>query len=205
MPRIENNGLIAFYRVDIFSVIKKLRNHSKFVLPERAAVGMTSPFMDAYVRLLIKTCHRRGVHAMGGMAAQIPIKDNPSANAAAMEKVTKDKIREVQAGHDGTWVAHPDLVKLARGVFDQYMPGPNQLHVRREDVNVTAHDLLNTKVKGTITENSLRINVSIALQYMEAWLRGLGCVPIHNLMEDAATAEISVRRIVVISLIQYPY
>ena len=178
--------------IDIFSVIKKFRNNPKFVLPDRADIGMTVPFMDAYVRLLIKTCHRRGVHAMGGMAAQIPIRDDPAANKTAMEKVRKDKLREVQAGHDGTWVAHPALVTLAKEIFDQYMPGPNQLYVRREDVKVTAHDLLNTNLKGAITEKGIRINVSIALQYMEAWLRGSGCVPIHHLMEDAATAEISV-------------
>lgn len=176
----------------IFSVIKKFRNNAAFTLPDRSDVGMTTPFMDAYVRLLIKTCHRRGVHAMGGMAAQIPIKDNKAANEAAMNKVRADKLREVKAGHDGTWVAHPDLVKLAMEIFNQYMPGPNQLHIRREDVNVTAADLLNTKdVKGAITENGIRSNINVALQYMEAWLRGNGCVPIHNLMEDAATAEIS--------------
>ncbi|KAF9159931.1 hypothetical protein DFQ26_006031 [Actinomortierella ambigua] len=176
----------------IFSVIKKLRQNPTFVLPDRADVSMTTPFMDAYVRLLIKTCHKRGVHAMGGMAAQIPIKNNEAANKAAMDKVRNDKLREVMAGHDGTWVAHPDLVKIATAIFNEHMPQPNQLHVRREDVHVTAHDLLNTNVQGgKITEAGIRANISVSLMYMEAWLRGLGCVPIHNLMEDAATAEIS--------------
>lgn len=176
----------------IFSVIKKFRNNPKFVIPDRSDVTMTVPFMDAYVRLLIKTCHKRGVHAMGGMAAQIPIKDDHAANNTAMEKVRKDKLREVQAGHDGTWVAHPALVVLAKEIFDKQMPTPNQLFVRREEVVVSAHDLLNTTIKGSsITEKGIRMNVSIALQYMEAWLAGSGCVPIHNLMEDAATAEIS--------------
>ncbi|KAJ1546523.1 hypothetical protein HK405_007025 [Cladochytrium tenue] len=176
----------------IFSYIKRLRNHSQFVLPDRGDVGMTSPFMDAYVRLLIKTCHRRGVHAMGGMAAQIPIKDNAAANNAAMTKVHNDKLREVKAGHDGTWVAHPDLVKIAMDIFNEHMPQPNQLFVRREEVQVTAQDLLSPKgLTGKVTEAGVRTNVNVALQYMESWLRGLGCVPIHNLMEDAATAEIS--------------
>ncbi|KAJ1561266.1 hypothetical protein HK405_004438 [Cladochytrium tenue] len=176
----------------IFSYIKRLRNHSQFVLPDRGDVGMTSPFMDAYVRLLIKTCHRRGVHAMGGMAAQIPIKDNAAANNAAMTKVRNDKLREVKAGHDGTWVAHPDLVKIAMDIFNEHMPQPNQLFVRREEVQVTAQDLLSPKgLAGKVTEVGVRTNVNVALQYMESWLRGLGCVPIHNLMEDAATAEIS--------------
>ncbi|KAJ3016758.1 hypothetical protein HKX48_003889 [Thoreauomyces humboldtii] len=176
----------------IFSFIKKFRNNPKFVLPDRGDIGMTTPFMDAYVRLLIKTCHKRGVHAMGGMAAFIPIKDNAAANEAAMAKVRADKTREVQAGHDGTWVAHPDLVILAKDIFDKHMPQPNQLYVLREDVKVTGSDLISTQgVKGQITDKGLRMNIDVALQYMEAWLRGSGCVPIHNLMEDAATAEIS--------------
>jgi len=176
----------------IFSVIKKFRNNPAFILPERSAVGMTVPFMDAYVRLLIKTCHRRGVHAMGGMAAQIPIKDNPAANEVAMSKVRADKLREVKAGHDGTWVAHPDLVKIALAIFNEYMPQPNQLFKRRDDVMVTANDLLNVRnIPGGISEKGIRDNLSVALTYMESWLHGLGCVPIHNLMEDAATAEIS--------------
>ncbi|KAJ1563794.1 hypothetical protein HK096_010976, partial [Nowakowskiella sp. JEL0078] len=176
----------------IFSFIKRFRNHPDKVLPDRSDVSMTSPFMDAYVRLLIHTCHKRGVHAMGGMAAQIPIKDNIAANDAAMNKVRSDKLREVSAGHDGTWVAHPDLVKIAMDVFDQHMPQPNQLFIRREDVRVVANDLISVAgVHGKITENGVRNNINVALTYMEAWLRGNGCVPIHNLMEDAATAEIS--------------
>jgi malate synthase len=175
----------------IFSFIKKFRHDPRYVLPDRGDVTMTSPFMDAYVRLLIKTCHARGVHAMGGMAAQIPIKNDKEANDRAMAKVRADKEREVLAGHDGTWVAHPALVPIAMEVFDKYMPQANQLFVRREDVHVTALDLLNTKVNGKVTEAGVRNNISVALIYTESWLRGVGCVPIHNLMEDAATAEIS--------------
>lgn len=176
----------------IFSFIKKLRNHPDKVLPSRSDVTMTSPFMDAYVRLLIKTCHKRGVHAMGGMAAQIPIKGDPAANEAALAKVRADKLREVQAGHDGTWVAHPELVKVALAVFNQHMPQPNQLYLRRDDVTVTGQDLLSTRgLAQGFREADLRLNMNIALAYMESWLRGVGCVPIHNLMEDAATAEIS--------------
>ena len=175
----------------IFSFIKKFKHDPKFILPDRADVGMTTPFMDAYVRLLIKTCHKRGVHAMGGMAAQIPIKNNPSANQAALDKVRADKLREVKAGHDGTWVAHPDLVPIAMEVFNKNMLTPNQIFVRREDVKVTAQDLISTNWSGKITDHGVRLNIDVALQYMEAWLRGNGCVPIHNMMEDAATAEIS--------------
>jgi len=175
----------------IFSFIKKFRQNPDFVLPDRADVTMTVPFMDAYVRLLIKTCHRRGVHAMGGMAAQIPIKDDPKANEAAMERVRADKLREVRAGHDGTWVAHPVLASIATEVFNKYMPAPNQLFNRREDVHVTSNDLLNTNVPGSITEEGIRKNLNIGLSYMEGWLRGVGCIPINYLMEDAATAEVS--------------
>ncbi|EEQ30261.1 putative malate synthase [Microsporum canis] len=175
----------------IFSFIKKFRNNPNFVLPDRASVTMTVPFMDAYVRLLIKTCHRRGVHAMGGMAAQIPIKNDPKANDIAMESVRADKLREVRAGHDGTWVAHPALASIASNVFNEYMPTPNQIFVRREDVHVTANDLLNTNVPGSITEAGIRKNLNIGLSYMEGWLRGVGCIPINFLMEDAATAEVS--------------
>eukprot|EP00475_Leptophrys_vorax_P007090 TRINITY_DN1446_c0_g1_i1.p1 TRINITY_DN1446_c0_g1~~TRINITY_DN1446_c0_g1_i1.p1 ORF type:complete len:546 (+),score=158.99 TRINITY_DN1446_c0_g1_i1:163-1800(+) len=175
----------------IFSFIKKFKNNSSRVLPDRDDVGMTKPFMDAYVRLLIKTCHRRGVHAMGGMAAQIPIKNDAKANKIAMDKVAADKKREVLAGHDGTWVAHPALIPIAQKVFDQHMKGQNQLHVLRNDVNVKSSDLLNTGGKGQITEQGLRVNIDVGLRYTEAWLRGVGCVPIHNKMEDAATAEIS--------------
>ncbi|KAK4508131.1 hypothetical protein PRZ48_001869 [Zasmidium cellare] len=175
----------------IFSVIKRFRQNSNFVLPDRSAVTMTVPFMDSYVRLLIKTCHRRGVHAMGGMAAQIPIKDNPEANEKAMDGVRADKLREVRAGHDGTWVAHPALAKIAGDVFNEHMTTPNQLHVRRSEVNVSANDLLNMNVPGKITEDGIRKNLNIGLGYMEGWLRGIGCVPINYLMEDAATAEVS--------------
>ncbi|KAL1843919.1 hypothetical protein VTJ49DRAFT_6862 [Mycothermus thermophilus] len=175
----------------IFSVIKKFRQNSNFVLPDRSCVTMTVPFMDAYVKLLIQTCHKRGVHAMGGMAAQIPIKDDPAANEKAMEGVRADKLREVRAGHDGTWVAHPALASIASEVFNKYMPTPNQLFVRREDVQIGANDLLNMNVPGKITEEGIRKNLAIGLGYMEAWIRGVGCVPINYLMEDAATAEVS--------------
>lgn len=174
----------------IFSFIKKFRNWPEFVLPDRAQVTMDKAFLKAYVDLLIKTCHRREVHAMGGMAAQIPIKNDPEANARALEKVRQDKLREVKAGHDGTWVAHPGLVPVAKEVFDQYMKGPHQIHVKREDVHVTRDDLLRIP-EGEITEQGLRTNIDVGIQYLEAWLRGVGCVPIYNLMEDAATAEIS--------------
>ncbi|KAL8716126.1 MAG: hypothetical protein Q9220_000031 [cf. Caloplaca sp. 1 TL-2023] len=175
----------------IFSVIKKFRQNSNFVLPDRSAVTMTVPFMDAYVKLLIKTCHKRGVHAMGGMAAQIPIKDNKEANDAAMANVYADKLREVRAGHDGTWVAHPALAAIASEVFNKHMPTPNQMFIRREDVSVSANDLLNMNMPGKVTEEGIKKNLSIGLGYMEGWLKGIGCVPINYLMEDAATAEVS--------------
>jgi len=173
----------------IFSFIKKFRNHKEFVLPNRAEVTMTRHFLKSYVDLLIQTCHRRNIHAMGGMAAQVPIKNDPVANEEALEKVRLDKLREVKAGHDGTWVAHPGLVPIAKKVFDEGMPTPNQISIKREPVHVTAKDLL-TPAEGTITEAGLRWNIDVGLQYLEAWLRGVGCVPIYNLMEDAATAEI---------------
>ncbi|KAI0125218.1 malate synthase [Xylariales sp. AK1849] len=175
----------------IFSVIKKFRQNSNFVLPDRSAVTMTVPFMDAYVKLLIQTCHKRGVHAMGGMAAQIPIKDDKAANDKAMEGVRADKLREVRAGHDGTWVAHPALAAIASEIFNKHMPTPNQLFVRREDVSIGQNDLLNMNVPGKVTEEGIRKNLNIGLGYMEAWIRGVGCVPINYLMEDAATAEVS--------------
>ncbi|CAN8100657.1 unnamed protein product [Discula destructiva] len=175
----------------IFSVIKKFRQNSNFVLPDRSAVTMTVPFMDAYVKLLIQTCHKRGVHAMGGMAAQIPIKDDKEANDKAMEGVRADKLREVRAGHDGTWVAHPALAGIAVEIFNKHMPTPNQLFNRREDVSIGQNDLLNMNVPGQITEAGIRKNLNIGLGYMEAWIRGIGCVPINYLMEDAATAEVS--------------
>ena len=173
----------------IFSFIKKFRADPAFVLPDRAAVGMDRPFLSAYSQLLIKICHRRGVHAMGGMAAQIPIKDDVEKNAAALDKVRADKQREVVNGHDGTWVAHPALVPVALGVFAK-IGGKNQLDVKREDVRVQAADLLAVP-SGAVTEAGLRQNLAVGVAYLEAWLRGAGCVPLHHLMEDAATAEIS--------------
>jgi malate synthase len=174
----------------IFSFIKKRASDPTAVLPDRAQVTMDKGFLAAYVRLLIQTCHRRNVHAMGGMAAQIPIKDDPQANEVALQKVRADKLREVKAGHDGTWVAHPGLVPIAKEVFDAHMRGPNQIGVRREDVRVTREDLLAIP-QGTRTEEGLRHNVRVGIQYIESWLRGSGCVPLYHLMEDAATAEIS--------------
>jgi malate synthase len=160
------------------------------MLPDRGQVTMTSHFMRSYSQLVIKTCHKRNVHAMGGMAAQIPIKDDPAANEAAMAKVRADKEREANDGHDGTWVAHPGLVPIAKAVFDEKMKDANQIARKRQDVHVVAGDLLQPAA-GTMTEGGLRQNVSVGIGYLEAWLRGLGCVPLHNLMEDAATAEIS--------------
>jgi malate synthase len=174
----------------IFSFIKKFARRPDFVLPDRSQVTMTTHFLRSYSQLLIKTCHRRGAFAMGGMAAQIPIRSDPAANEAALGKVRADKEREASDGHDGTWVAHPGLVALATEIFDRHMPGPNQLARLREDVRVSAADLLAVP-KGTITEAGVTSNVSVGLQYLAAWLGGLGCVPINHLMEDAATAEIS--------------
>ncbi len=174
----------------IFSFIKKFRAHPEFVLPDRGLVTMEKHFLRAYSQLLIRTCHRRGAHAMGGMAAQIPIKDDPERNARALEKVRADKRREAHDGHDGTWVAHPGLVAVAREEMDRAMEGENQLDNRREDVWVTASDLLETP-RGAITEGGVRTNVSVGVRSLEAWLRGNGCVPLDDLMEDAATAEIS--------------
>ena len=174
----------------IFSFIKKFAQRPDFVLPDRQQVTMTTHFLRSYSLLCIKTCHRRGAHAMGGMAAQIPIKNDPIANEQALSKVRADKEREASDGHDGTWVAHPGLVPIAREVFDKLMQGPNQVHKARQDVSVTAQDLL-TLPTGSITEAGLRNNVSVSLQYLAAWLSGNGCVPIFNLMEDAATAEIA--------------
>jgi malate synthase len=174
----------------IFSFIKKFRNRPEFVLPDRALVTMTTHFMRSYSLLTIRTCHRRGAFAIGGMAAQIPIKSDPEANALALHKVREDKLREAGDGHDGTWVAHPGLVPLALEIFNERMPGPNQLDRLREDVYVTAADLL-TVPEGPITEAGLRVNINVGLRYLESWLRGSGCVPIFNLMEDAATCEIS--------------
>lgn len=174
----------------IFSAIRKFRNSPEFVMPDRADVTMTTHMMRSYSLLLIKTCHRREIHAMGGMAAQIPIKSDPEANAIALEKVRADKEREAKDGHDGTWVAHPGLVPIAKEEFDKYMPTPNQIFRKLEDVEITAADLL-VVPEGHITEAGVRVNLDVGIQYMAAWLAGNGCVPIYNLMEDAATAEIS--------------
>jgi len=175
----------------IFSCIKKFRSHHDFCLADRSQVTMTAPFLRAYALLLVKTCHRRGAPAMGGMAAQIPIKNDPAANDAALEKVRQDKLREVTDGCDGTWVAHPGLVPVAQEIFDQHMPGPNQYQKQRPDVKVAAQDLLDFRPEAPITEAGMRNNISVGIQYLGAWLAGNGCVPVFNLMEDAATAEIS--------------
>jgi malate synthase len=175
----------------IFSCIKKFRSNRDFCLADRAQVTMTAPFMRAYALLLVKTCHRRGAPAMGGMAAQIPIKNDPAANQAAIEKVRQDKLREVTDGCDGTWVAHPGLVPVAKEVFDKHMPQPNQYGRQRPDVSIGARDLLAFHPSSPITEAGLRNNISVGIQYLGSWLAGNGCVPVYNLMEDAATAEIS--------------
>jgi malate synthase len=174
----------------IFSFIKKLHARKERVFPERALVTMTAPCMRAYSQLLIKTCHRRGAFAMGGMAAQIPIKNDEAANQAALAKVRADKEREAGDGHDGTWVAHPALVSIALEIFDKHLKGKNQLEKRREDVQVSAAQLLAVP-EGGISQKGLENNVEVSILYMAAWLAGNGCVPIHNLMEDAATAEIA--------------
>jgi malate synthase len=174
----------------IFSFIKKFANDPASVLPDRGRVTMTTHFMRSYSKLVIKTCHRREVHAMGGMSAYIPNKRDPEANRTAMEQVRADKEREASDGHDGTWVAHPGLVALAKEVFDRYMPTPNQIDRKLEDVQITAADLLEVP-KADITEAGLRQNIAVSIGYLESWLRGIGCVPLFNLMEDAATAEIS--------------
>ena len=174
----------------IYSYIKKFAEDPGCVMPDRGQVTMASHFLRSYSLLLIKTCHRREIHAMGGMAAQIPIRNDPAANDAAMEKVRADKLREAGDGHDGTWVAHPGLVGIAKEIFDREMPQANQIARKRQDVDVTAADLLAVPT-GTITEAGLRQNLNVGIGYIEAWLRGTGCVPLYNLMEDAATAEIS--------------
>jgi len=174
----------------IFSFIKTLKNNPDYLLPDRAQVGMGDAFLDAYSRLLIKTCHRRGAFAMGGMAAAIPNRRDPAANAIAFDNVRADKIREVKNGHDGTWVAHPDMVPVAMEIFDAHMPGANQLDRLCEDVKIGQAELLEVH-QGTKTEEGLRLNIRVGVQYLEAWLRGRGAVPLYNLMEDAATAEIS--------------
>ncbi|MCY3906751.1 MAG: malate synthase A [Anaerolineaceae bacterium] len=187
----EHSGGLNCGRWDyIFSYIKTFSKNPDFILPDRAQVTMTVPFMRNYTLNVIRVCHRRGIHAMGGMAAQIPIRHDPVANEQALEKVRQDKLREVQDGHDGTWVAHPGLIGVAQDIFDELMPQSNQIERQREDVNVTAEDLL-TACEGSITEAGVRLNLRVGIQYLEAWLGGNGCVPLYSLMEDAATAEIS--------------
>ncbi|MDE3011359.1 MAG: malate synthase A [Pseudomonadota bacterium] len=175
----------------IFSCIKKFNRFPDFILADRNHVTMLAPFMRAYALLLVKTCHHRGAFAMGGMAAQIPIKNDPAAHEKALNKVREDKLREVSDGFDGTWVAHPGLVATAQEVFDREMPQPNQIDRQRPDVHTTAADLVRFEPRAPITEAGLRMNINITLQYMGSWIAGVGCVPIFNLMEDAATAEIS--------------
>ena len=175
----------------IFSAIKKFRLNKNFCLADRAQVNMLAPFMRAYALTLIKTCHKRQAFAMGGMAAQIPIKNDPAANDAAFEKVRLDKLREVTDGCDGTWVAHPGLVAVAKAVFDEHMPTPNQIYKQRDDIHYTSSDLLDFRPEAPITEAGVRNNIQVGIQYLGSWLGGNGCVPIFNLMEDAATAEIS--------------
>ena len=174
----------------IFSFIKKFRTHENFVLPDRSFVTMDCHFLKSYVNLLVQTCHKRGAHAMGGMAAQIPIKNDPYANEKALCKVQADKEREAHAGHDGTWIAHPGLASIAMDAFNLVMPDSNQFHIMKEDVVISAEDLLKVP-KGDITEDGVRSNIRVGIQYVEAWLLGNGCVPLYHLMEDAATAEIS--------------
>jgi malate synthase len=191
--RDHSSGLNAGRWDYIFSIIKKFRNRPEFVLPDRAQVTMTVPFMRAYTELLVKTCHRRGAHAMGGMAAFIPSRKDPEVNRIALAKVKDDKDREAGDGFDGTWVAHPDLVPTATEAFDRVLGDrPNQLDRQRPEVSVTAAQLIDVRVPGgTVTENGLRMNVSVGIQYIESWLRGVGAAAINNLMEDVATAEIS--------------
>src|SRR4029077_9302846 len=175
----------------IFSFIKKFRNRPDYILPERGGITMEQPFLRSYVELLFPTCHKRGIHAMGGMAAQIPIRNDAKANEQAMERVRLDKLREVRAGHDGTWVAHPGLVPLAREVFDEHMHGKNQIQPPANAKSTIIGKNLLELPNGRITEAGLQRNIDVALQYIQSWLSGNGCVPIYNLMEDAATAEIS--------------
>ncbi|WP_051279370.1 malate synthase A [Hellea balneolensis] len=174
----------------IFSYIKTLRNHKQFLLPDRAQVGMDRDFLSAYASRLVEVCHKRRAHAMGGMAAQIPVKGDEAANAAAFEKVRNDKLREARLGHDGTWVAHPALVPAAMEVFDAEMPSKHQIHKKRQSPRITDEDML-APHSGTVTEAGVRTNIEVGIRYIAAWLCGRGAVPIHNLMEDAATAEIS--------------
>ena len=174
----------------IFSYIKTLRNHKQFLLPDRAQVGMDRDFLSAYASRLVETCHKRRAHAMGGMAAQIPVKNDEVANTAAFGKVRSDKEREAKLGHDGTWVAHPDLVAVATEVFDAEMPSKHQIHKKRQFPRITDEAMLSPH-SGSVTEAGVRTNIEVGIRYIAAWLCGRGAVPIHNLMEDAATAEIS--------------
>jgi malate synthase len=174
----------------IFSFIKRFRNVPGYIFPDRGSITMTRHCMRSYALRVIQSCHRRGAHAMGGMAAQIPIKNDPQANEVALAKVREDKVREANDGHDGTWVAHPGLVAIAREEFDKAMPEANQVQRQRDDITITAQDLLKVP-EGAITEAGLRNNVSVGIQYMAHWLAGNGCVPLYHLMEDAATAEIA--------------
>ena len=174
----------------IFSFIKKFKNDSDFILPDRSEVTMDRHFLSSYVKLLVYTCHKRKVHAMGGMAAQIPIKNNDTANTLAMNKVREDKKREAVAGHDGTWIAHPGLAPIALDAFNTVMPNDNQIDMELIDPQIKKEDLLKVP-KGKITEQGFRDNIKVGIQYVEAWLNGNGCVPLYHLMEDAATAEIS--------------
>jgi len=191
--REHSSGLNAGRWDYMFSIIKKFRNRLDFVLPDRAQVTMTAPFMRAYTELLVKTCHHRGAHAMGGMAAFIPSRRDPDVNRVALARVKEDKVREATDGFDGTWVAHPDLVPTAMEEFDRVLGDrPNQLDRQRPEVSTAAAQLLDVRVPGgTITETGLRANVSVGIQYIESWLRGVGAAAINNLMEDVATAEIS--------------
>ena len=175
----------------IFSFIKKFKNRTGYIFPDRSEVTMTAPFMRAYTQLVVQTCHKRGVHAMGGMAAQIPIKNDAAANEAAIAKVKADKLREVTDGHDGTWVAHPGLVSVALDVFNEHMPLPNQIEAKPRTEFQTSKDELIALPQGKITEDGIRSNINVGILYIESWLRGNGAAAIYNLMEDAATAEIS--------------
>jgi malate synthase len=191
--REHSSGLNAGRWDYMFSIIKKFRNRPDMVLPDRAQVTMTVPFMRAYTELLVKTCHRRAAHAMGGMAAFIPSRKDAAVNENALKKVREDKVREVGDGFDGTWVAHPDLVPVATEIFDATLGRqPNQIERLREDVDVRGEQLVDVRVPGgTVTETGLRNDVSVGLQYLASWLSGNGAVGIFNLMEDAATAEIA--------------
>ncbi len=174
----------------IFSYIKKFRNHEGFLVPDRDQVTMSTPFMKSYSQRVVQRCHKRGVHAMGGMAAQIPVKNDEEANEAAYAKVLNDKEQEVKNGHDGTWVAHPGLVQLATNVFNKFMPEANQITNKREDLKITEAQLVELP-KGTVTEQGVRKNINVGILYIESWLSGNGAAALYNLMEDAATAEIS--------------